>query len=123
MENLIIERTTNSPKVIFNRDGNFLIEGRSIPDNAIRAFDPLFKWIDSFSSEKVKFFINLEYLNTSSSMQLYSLLKIIERNCDIKQIEVVWLYELDDEEHLETGEIFAEQLKRISFNFQTEFVN
>lgn len=112
----------SSPRVLFKNDGNFLIEGRSLPDNAVKAFEPLFSWIHSVRAEKVKFSINLEYLNTSSSMQLFKLLKTLEENCEIKEIEVIWHYDEDDEEHFETGQIFAEQLNRTKFNYQAECV-
>ncbi len=122
MENLVIEGTMSSPRVVFNHDGNLLIEGRSLPDNAVKAFEPLFSWMNSFRTEKVKFSIDLEYLNTSSSMQLFRLLRILEENCDIKEIEVIWHYDEDDEEHYETGQIFAEQLNRTNFHYQSECV-
>jgi hypothetical protein len=120
MENLEIAGTMSSPRVMFINDGNLLIEGRSIPDNAIKAFEPMFNWIDSFTSEKVRFAIKLEYLNTSSSMQLFGLLKILEDNFEIKEIEVIWHYDEDDEEHFETGQIFSEQLQRTHFIYQSE---
>ena len=118
MKNLEIQGTMSSPTVLFNCDGNFLIEGRSLPDNAIKAFEPLFNWIASFRGENVKFTINLEYLNTSSSMQLFKLLKALEESVDIREIEVIWQYDEDDEEHYETGQIFEEQLQRISFQYK-----
>ncbi len=99
-----------------------LIEGRSLPDNAIKAFDPLFRWVESLRTEKVRFSINLEYLNTSSSMQLFKLLKLLEENCEIKEIEVLWHFDEDDEEHYETGQIFEEQLSRTSFSYHSECI-
>lgn len=120
MENLIVERTTSLPGVLFRSDGNFLIEGRSLPDNAAKTYEPLFSWIESFSGEKIKFSINLEYLNTSSSLQLFRFLKLLDSNCEIKEIDVIWHYDEDDEDHLETGQIFAEQLPRVKFTFLAE---
>ena len=120
MENLIIEGTGSLPKVNFYANGNLSMEGRLLPDNAVKAFEPLFNWINGFSYVKVRFSINLEYLNTSSSMQLFSLLKILEGNCEIQDIQVIWHYDEDDEDHLETGQIFAEQLRRTKFSYETE---
>ncbi len=117
MKNLEIKGTMDTPTVVFNYDGNFLIEGRSFPDNAIKTFEPLFNWIASFRGEKVKFTINLDYLNTSSSMQLFKVLKALDKSADIKEIKVLWQYEVDDDEHQETGKIFEEQLERISFQY------
>ena len=122
MDNLAIKGTMFSPRVLFKHDGHLLIEGRSLPDNAIKSFEPLFIWIDSVRAEKIKFSINLEYLNTSSSMQLFKLLKMLEENCEIKEIDVLWHYDEDDEEHYETGQIFAEQLSRTNFSYHQECV-
>lgn len=122
MENLIIEETNCLPSVHFFENGNLSIKGRMISDNAVKAFEPLFSWINKFNSKKVRFSIHLDYLNTSSSMQLFSLLKILEDNNEINEIEVIWHYEADDEDHLETGQIFAEQLKRTTFNYKSDLI-
>ncbi len=117
MENLIIESTLASPGITFISDGHFTIEGRSLPDNAIKAFELVFKWLENFHSEKVDLNIKLEYLNTSASMQLFNILKCLDEKPEIKEIAVIWHYEEDDEDHLETGLIFADQLNRVAFTY------
>lgn len=120
MENLVIEKTLASPKMIFNSDGNFLIEGRSLPENAKKLFEPVYTWINAFESDKVKFVVDLDYLNTSSSLELYSILKKLNENTHIKEVVVEWHYEEDDEDHLETGLIYADQLHRIKFFYKKD---
>ena len=93
------------------------MEGRFIPDNAMTIFEPLFEWIKRLNTEKVIFDINLEYLNTSSSMQLFSLLRQLEENCAIKELVVNWYFEEDDEDHYDTGLFFEEKLYRTRFNY------
>ena len=56
-------------------------------------------------------------MNTSASMQLYSLLNKLDENNEIDDIKVNWFYEVDDEEHLETGELFEDRLERTEFNY------
>lgn len=88
-----------------------------MPDNPAMAFNPLITWIENLEAEKVVFDIHLDYLNTSSSMQLFTILRLLDENCDIKEFTVNWHYEEDDEDHFETGQIFQERLQRAKFNY------
>lgn len=119
INNLKIEATKSAPAISFNIDGHLKIEGRFIPDNAIMLFEPLFAWIQHLYAEKVIFDINLEYLNTSSSMQLFSLLRRLEENCKIKDLIINWYFEEDDEDHYDTGLFFEEKLYRARFNYHS----
>jgi hypothetical protein len=118
LTDLKIEGTKSMPSVTFNINGYLKMEGRFIPDNAATMFEPLFEWIKRLNADKVIFDINLEYLNTSASMQLFSLLRRLEENCLIKELVVNWYYEADDEDHYDTGLFFQEKLIRIKFNYR-----
>jgi hypothetical protein len=116
-QNLQIEGTHSSPAVFFAPDGKLKLEGKIIPDNAIPFFEVLLNWIDDLDVKKVEFDINIEYMNTSASMQLFKLLRKLEENCLIEDLSVNWHYEEDDEDHFETGQLFEEKLYRTKFNF------
>ncbi|MGD2034266.1 MAG: DUF1987 domain-containing protein [Bacteroidales bacterium] len=118
-QNLSIEGTSSSPSVLFTTDGKLEIEGKIIPDNALIFFDILFNWVSDLDVERVMFDINIEYMNTSASMQLFKLLRKLEENCLIEEIEVNWYYEEDDEDHYETGQVFEEKLRRTKFNYHS----
>jgi hypothetical protein len=118
LKDLRIERTKSAPLIEFKADGHLKMEGRFLPDNAVQLFAPLFTWIEKLNVPKVVFDINLEYLNTSSSMQLFSLLRKLEENCEIETLVVNWHYEEDDEDHYDTGLFFEEKLSRIAFNYE-----
>lgn len=117
LQNLKIEATKSSPAICFNTNGNLSIEGRALPDNAFRIFQPLFEWVEKLTAPRVIFDINMEYLNTSSSMQLFALLRKLEENCSIKELIVNWHYEEDDEDHYDTGLFYEEKLYRTKFNY------
>ena len=117
MDNLIINGTKVSPLVVFQQNGKLKIEGKIITENAVVTFDPIFKWLSQFHGEHIEIDIALEYMNTSASMQLYSLLNKIDVNDEIQDVKVNWFYEEDDEEHLETGELFEDRLERTEFNY------
>jgi hypothetical protein len=117
LEDLIIEGTKSSPSVRFQIDGHLKMEGRSMPDNAAMTFDPMIIWVQNLNTRKVIFDIRLDYLNTSSSLQLFTILRLLDENDAIDEFIVNWHYEEDDEDHYETGQIFQEKLQRTKFNY------
>lgn len=117
--NLYIEATKSAPEIDFNINGHLRIEGRAMPDNAARIFEPLFAWVEKLTASEVVFDIKMDYLNTSSSMQLFALLRKLEENCIIEELTVNWHYEADDEDHYDTGLFYEEKLYRTKFNYHT----
>ena len=77
----------------------------------------LYNWVADLEIHSVVFDINIEYMNTSASMQMFKLLKQLEENCMINDVVVNWYYEEDDEDHYETGLLFEEKLSRMKFNY------
>jgi hypothetical protein len=117
-DRLEIKMTNSTPEVVFETDGNLKFKGRIMTENPL-FFQPIMDWVDKLDCKIVKLDINLEYLNTSASMQLFQMLKNISDNCLIESIDVIWHYESDDEDHLETGQVYEEKLKRIKFRFMS----
>jgi hypothetical protein len=117
LEKLEIKGTPSTPEVVFEPDGNMLIKGRIIPENAFQLFKPLIDWVNEITCEKVMFIIDLEYLNTGATNQLFILLKTLDENSYIKELSVIWRYDEDDEDHLETGHFYEDKLNRIKFKY------
>jgi hypothetical protein len=117
LEKLEIKKTHSTPEVIFEVDGNLRLKGRIMTDNAGLFFQPMIDWVKKLECKKVILNIDLEYLNTSASMQLYTTLNALSKNCLVEEIEVIWHYEEDDDDHLETGQVYEERLSRIKFNY------
>jgi len=103
--------------VKFITDGRLLIEGRSLPENVNKFYLPLIDWVGKLNVEVVRMDINLEYLNSASSKKLLEILKVLDANNNIKEIIVNWHYEADDEDALESGQIFEELLRRAEFRY------
>ena len=117
MKSLVIKSTNVSPSVVFQSNGRLKIEGKIITENAVITFEPIFNWLKNIKKKSIHFDIILEYINTSASMQLYALLNLLDDDDAIEEINVNWFYEEDDEEHLETGELFQERLEKTHFNY------
>jgi hypothetical protein len=116
MERLLIHETKYSPRVELSPEGKISIQGRSLIEDPYAFYNPILAWAQSYSSKTLDVEINLEYLNTSSSKLLFSLLMGIQDNFKIENATVKWYYGEDDEDGLELGKEFESQMK-IPFNF------
>jgi hypothetical protein len=116
MKALFIEESKATPKVNFNPNGELFIHGRSLPEDPVGFYTPVLDWIKNCACETVVLNMKLEYLNTSSSKQVFSLLSLMNENPLIKNKSVNWHYEEGDDESYETGKAF-ESLTNIQFRF------
>lgn len=116
MKALFIEESKATPKVMFNPNGELFIHGRSLPEDPVGFYNPILDWIKECTCEEVTLNLRLEYLNTSSSKQVYTLLCLLNDNEKISSKFVNWHYEEGDDESYETGKEF-ENLTKIQFNF------
>jgi hypothetical protein len=117
MNDLVLQKTDSLPAVCFMSTGELKISGRALPEDAVRFFHPLFDWINGYTGESANVEINLDYFNTSVSKQLLDLFKMMDKNPNIKSVNVKWMYEEGDEEMLESGEIYQELMPGFNFIF------
>ena len=118
MENLQIEGTTTLPNVKMSTEGKIKLEGRALPEDAIRFFKPILTWLSEFHGPEIIVDINLEYFNTSVSKQLHDFFTILNEKPQECKIQLTWFYEEGDDEMLESGEIYEELFPRIKFNYK-----
>jgi hypothetical protein len=118
MENIFIEPTSHMPLVDFKIDGQLKLEGRSIPEDANKIFNPLIEFVDQLDVLNAKLDVNLTYFNTATSKKLLELLKHLDANNKIMTVLVTWLYEEGDDDSVETAEIYEECLRRTDFRYK-----
>ena len=116
MEDLYIEGTSTTPEFHFKSNGELEVNGKSIPANASKMFEPVLEWLQKFSAEKVELSCKLEYFNTSTSKVLYDMLKDLESKFGPEKLCIKWYYEEGDEDVLETGHYY-ESLIKVPFEF------
>jgi hypothetical protein len=117
METLTIEMTPKTPLIQFNAGiGRLEFQGRSIPENSIEFYTPVFDWMDKYAlspqgETQVK--IQLEYFNTSSSKCLLDIFKKLQNlhSSGKSNVSINWYYEEDDEDMLEAGEDYQAIIK------------
>jgi hypothetical protein len=116
MTTTIIEGTKVSPNVELNPTGKLTIQGRSIVEDTTTFYKPIIDWADRVECFEMTVSVKLEYMNTSSSKQLLTILKTIATNPRVKSLYVKWYYEADDEDMLDMGQDF-ESLIHVPFDF------
>ena len=114
---LFIQNTNNTPLVKFE-DGVMVISGRSIPENAIDFFEPVFKFIADYSQKPfplTEINIMLEYANSSTNRSLMTIFTLLEKIYEGgNNITINWYYEFGDDLMHDLGNDFK-SLLRIPF--------
>ena len=118
MQNIDIEATSSTPQVNFNQSGTLMMKGRSLILNVNEFYDPLIEWISKLNAPVVRFTIDFDYFNSASSKQILEMLKLLDSNNNVKDFDVFWHFEKDDEDILEIGQIFEERLRKARFYFK-----
>lgn len=117
MHPLLIEGAAKSPTVNLNPDtGNLEIRGRSIPENTIEFYKPVFAWLEEYSAKPksaTSVTIQLDYFNTSSAKILADLFKRLQalHVSGLSAVDVTWEYQAEDEDMQEAGEDYKSILK------------
>lgn len=117
MEPLIIEATLKTPRVVFDpSESLYEISGRSLPENVVKTYDPVLKWLErnlGQTSGKIEFKFQMDYLNSASAKMISLILtKLEEFYTSGVKISVLWLYSTDDDDIQSEGEIY-QMLKKV----------
>ena len=117
MEVLHLEQSPKTPLVHLHPQlGTLEFQGRSIPENSLEFYAPVYQWIDQYSHQpkaKTTVHIQLEYFNTSSSKCLFDIFKKLQgiHQQGKSEVTVNWFYEEEDEDMLEVGEDYQAIIK------------
>jgi len=117
-----IEPNYDTPKIYFDPEVDlYVIEGKSLPENAIGFYQPVFDWTNKFlySKEAPSHFVlnfKLDYFNTASSKQIAKLLLILE-TCPISDnVLIKWYYDKEDTDMLKAATRYSKLIK-LKFEF------
>lgn len=110
MENLIFDHTEDTPQVIFGgTNGECVIEGRSLPEDAVSFYQPIIIWLKKFIESPVSsmvFSIKLDYFNTSSAKQITKMMLTLQEISEKKEVKIKWYYYIDDSDIKSSGARF-----------------
>ncbi|RLD65501.1 MAG: nuclear pore complex subunit [Bacteroidetes bacterium] len=122
MEALHIEASEDTPKIYFEPEVEiYLLEGKSLPENAIDFYGPVFDWAKKFFEssdvpDSVVINFKFDYFNTASSKQIAKLLRIIEDSPNNEKVTIKWYYDEEDTDMLKAGNRYN-KLMNIHFEF------
>lgn len=122
MRKLIIDQTSNSPKVILDPERKiYEISGESRPPDVREFYDQILNWMDDFSlhlskaddkTEPVKFTFNFGYFNSSSGKLILDMCKVLARmHARGMNVAVNWRFEKDDVDMMEVGQEISRIIK------------
>ncbi|MDA3865975.1 MAG: DUF1987 domain-containing protein [Salinivirgaceae bacterium] len=117
MEPLIIESTSKTPRVVFDPNENlYEISGRSLPENVVKTYDPVIKWLEKNMSDvkgEIEFKFQMDYLNSASAKMISLILtKLEEFYASGIKVTVLWYFNTDDDDIQSEGEIY-QMLKKV----------
>ncbi|MFZ5570896.1 MAG: DUF1987 domain-containing protein [Thermodesulfobacteriota bacterium] len=122
MDILKLEATKYTPDICFDPDRQLLsIRGESYPENTMEFYAPVFECLKDYlalpDDPPLTVDVELIYFNSSSSKTLINLFDLLDGAArEGRTITINWIYETDDEDNLEFGEEFAEDLEHVRFN-------
>ncbi len=122
-QSLIIEETPKTPQIELNTlTGDFIFSGRSIPENAAKVYEPILNWVSEYiqhARPTTNLRLNMEYFNTSSSLWLAKILKVLVRISDPDYVLIIHLYlPLDEFEEMKEFEDIKDVFFPIADIFQ-----
>jgi hypothetical protein len=122
-QSLIIEETPKTPLIELNPiTGDFIFSGRSIPENAAKVYEPILNWVSEYilsARPTTNLRLNMEYFNTSSSLWLAKILKVLVRIGDPDYVLIIHLYlPLDEFEEMREFEDIKDVFFPIADIFQ-----
>ena len=117
--NLFIEQTPKTPQIDLNQyNGELILYGRSIPENAAKVYEPVWDWVSQYipnARPTTNFRLNLEYFNTSSSIWLVKILKLLIQIKDMDYVLILHIYiPLEDFDDMEESGDLKESFSPIS---------
>ena len=110
MENLVINATAKTPQIELNHlTGELVFTGKSIPENAAKLYEGVFNWVKDYTEQPNKltnFRLNLEYFNTSSTMWIGRIIKVLSHITKPDATLMIHLYfDINDFESMDSEEI------------------
>jgi hypothetical protein len=124
MNTIKIAATERSPELDFNFETNsFILKGESYPEDVTDFYGAALKALEAHLEDlddgTVNFTFELIYFNSSSAKVLMSLFDMLEEAAENgNTINIVWVYEIDDDNMEELGEEFGEDLEAATFKMK-----
>jgi hypothetical protein len=114
------EQSPKTPFILLNPEGKLEIRGKSIPENSVEFYQPVFSWIENYMGSpagSTVLDVQLDYFNTSSAKILADIFRKLEQLNETKKtlVTINWHYNDQDDDMLEAGEDYK-SITHVPFN-------
>jgi len=120
VDTISIAGTDNAPRVEFDYNANtFTLAGMSFMEDVSGFYEPLMQpfreHMEGLSGAAVQFEFALSYFNSSSARVVFQLFELLDQAAgNGNQVAIRWCHD-DDDDMVEQGEEFGEDLEHASF--------
>ena len=124
--NIIINESRNTPEVILDTNKKyFSLRGVSYPENAQKFYEPIYDMAKNYIDKKnikneITMEVDFDYFNTSSASMLYQIFRLFNNAVGSKEmgVNIVWKYETDDMDMIESGRDFNQMFENLQFSLK-----
>jgi len=115
------ERTKTMPYVLIDEEKGYMrFEGESYLEDIVSFFKEINEWLQVYLlSDFTEFTFDcaLEYFNSSTTKQIYNILRLMDANAPGKNVTVNWIINDEDDDMLiECGEDYRDDIENLTFN-------
>ena len=112
-----------TPEVILDTNKKyFSLKGVSYPENAQKFYGPIFDMAKNYIDKKkqkneITMEVDFDYFNTSSARMLYQIFRLFNNAAESNDmgVNIVWKYESDDMDMIESGKDFDLMFENLQF--------
>ena len=122
---LVREKTKTTPYIFIDEENGYMrFEGESYLEDIAGFFKEINEWLKKFlTSDFIEFTFDcaLEYFNSSTTKQIYNILRLLDASSPGRNVIVNWIVaSKDDDMLIECGEDYQEDMKYLTFNINIE---
>jgi len=115
------EKTKTTPYILIDEKNGYMhFEGESYLEDIVGFFKEINEWLENFlptDFTEFTFDCALEYFNSSTTKQLYNILRLMDKNTPGKKVTVNWIVAHEDDDMLiECGEDYQDEMENLEFN-------
>ena len=127
LKGLYIEGTGKTPRIEFTSlTGELVLDGRSIPENAAKVYEPLLEWVNEYVKSPcttTNLHLKLEYFNSSSLIWIVKIITTLGNiNLRGALLYIHFYFEIEDYEEGISGElkdlieVLSDKIRTVKFN-------